>query len=350
MLFLFIAALAIKLFSLQPLMVERYYSNGLYPAISAVQRVLFGWIPFSVGDLLYGVAGGWLIYRLVRLVRSVRQQKAGCIFWRNTAVNLTGILLAIYISFNLLWGLNYNRVGMDRQLGLDLFSYTTADLEEVTGVLAHQLNQLQPASLPGRAALEKKRNLFRGAIAAFGGLSATRPHFEYGFPSVKPSLYSYLGNYLGFTGYYNPFTGEAQVNTTTPVFVRPFTTCHEIGHQLGYAKESEANFAGYLSAAASTDTSFLYSVYFDMYAYAGRYLYYADSLALRRINSELGEGVKEDIQALRRFVRSHDNPIGTVIDKMYAQYLVANEQPSGRMSYNEVIGMLIAYYKKNGRI
>jgi hypothetical protein len=38
------------------------------------------------------------------------------------------------------------------------------------------------------------------------------------------------------------------------------------------------------------------------------------------------------------------------IDRLYSQYLKANEQPSGKMSYNEVVGMLIAYYKKNGRI
>ncbi len=69
-------------------------------------------------------------------------------------------------------------------------------------------------------------------------------------------MYSYLGNYLGFTGYYNPFTGEAQVNTTVPLFVQPFTTCHEIGHQLGYAKENEANFAGYLAAKSSPDAGF----------------------------------------------------------------------------------------------
>jgi len=55
------------------------------------------------------------------------------------------------------------------------------------------------------------------------------------------------------------------VNTTTPVFTQPFTTCHEIGHQLGYAKENEANFAGYLSARSSRDPAFLYSVYFDLY-------------------------------------------------------------------------------------
>ena len=51
--------------------------------------------------------------------------------------------------------------------------------------------------------------------------------------SIKPSLYSYAGNVLGFEGYYNPFSGEGQVNTTVPVFEQPFVACHEIGHQVG---------------------------------------------------------------------------------------------------------------------
>jgi hypothetical protein len=78
-------------------------------------------------------------------------------------------------------------------------------------------------------------------------------------------LWGWLGNYVGFTGYYNPFTGEAQVNTTVPKFLQPFTASHEVAHQLGYAKEMEANFVGYLAASHSTDTLFRYSVYLDLF-------------------------------------------------------------------------------------
>src|SRR5690606_33086874 len=133
-------------------------------------------------------------------------------------------------------------------------------------------------------------------------------------------------------------------NTTVPVFIQPFTTCHEIGHQLGYAKESEAKFAGFLAASSTDDPAFLYSVYFDMYAYAARYLYLADSNALKQISNTLSESVKDDIKELRSFYRKHSTPIETAIDKLYAEYLKANEQPSGRMSYNEVVALLIAYH------
>ena len=55
----------VKLFSLFPAAVEKYYSTGVYPVITRSLRWLLGWLPFSVGDLLYTAAG---IYLLVKLV------------------------------------------------------------------------------------------------------------------------------------------------------------------------------------------------------------------------------------------------------------------------------------------
>ena len=89
-------------------------------------------------------------------------------------------------------------------------------------------------------------------------------------------MWGWLGNYSGFTGYYNPFTGESQVNSTVPVFTIPYTACHEVAHQLGYAKEMEANFAGYLAASTSDDNFFRYSVYLDLFRYANRNLFLLD--------------------------------------------------------------------------
>jgi hypothetical protein len=119
-----------------------------------------------------------------------------------------------------------------------------------------------------------------------------------------------------------------------------------VGHQLGYAKENEANFAGFLSGRSSADAAFRYSVYFDMYGYARRYLYAEDSVLLKHTDSTLKEGVKQDFRELRKFILKHENPVEIVIDKLYSQYLRANEQPAGRVTYNEVIIYLIAYYKK----
>jgi len=47
-------------------------------------------------------------------------------------------------------------------------------------------------------------------------------------------------SYLGIGGVYFPFTGEANVNISMPHTSIPFTACHEMAHQIGFAREDEA--------------------------------------------------------------------------------------------------------------
>lgn len=349
MLILLSLTVLIKVFSLFPPAVEQYYSTGIYPYIAVIQRMLLGWIPFSVGDFFYAVAGIWFLAQAVLIIKRIKHKQADGKYFLSVAKRGMKGALTVYVSFNLLWGLNYNRTGISSQLKLNNYYYSDKELLSVTKLLAEKLNALQNASEHSRPQLDRKKYLFGQAVKSYYNIKSTTP-LQYSYPSVKPSIYSYLGNYLGFTGYYNPFSGEAQVNTTVPLFVRPFTVCHEIGHQLGYAKESEANFAGYLSAAASTDTSFLYSVYFDMYLYASRYLYFSDSAAWKQVRQQLSPGVIKDRDDLSQFLTKYSTPVQEVIDRLYSKYLMANEQPSGKMSYNEVVAMLIAYHRKYGKI
>jgi hypothetical protein len=212
-----------------------------------------------------------------------------------------------------------------------------------------KLNQLDSPARLTRPAIRNKIFLFDGAVTAYENLWEQLPAFKYAYPSIKPSMFSYLGNYLGFTGYYNPFSGEAQVNTTVPLFVQPFTTCHEIGHQLGYAKENEANFSGYLSAKSSSNPAFQYSVYYEMYMYARVYMYAMDSMKLHEFDHQLHEGIKEDYREIRLFWERHQTALEVIVDHLYGQYLKVNQQPKGRLTYNEVIAWLVAYYKKYGK-
>ena len=341
-------ALFIKLASIFPEWVEKYYSTGVYPVISRVQRFLFGWMPFSFGDLLYAAATIALVYALVKFIRAVLQKRIDLNWLLRVGVKVMQVWLWIYIIFNLLWGLNYNRVGIARQAGIRPGQYSTAELDSLVQLLSKRMEDNRTISLPERQPLQHKRTLFKKAFSAYQQPGKRALFLKYGGQSVKPSLYSYLGNYLGFTGYYNPFTGEAQVNTTVPVFVQPFTTCHEIGHQLGYARENEANMAGFLTASKSESPAFRYSAYFDLYLYAIRDLNLRDSaLAQLRMN-QLPAGVKEDIIALRKFNQEHVGLLEPLVRTLYAQYLRANQQPSGLLSYNQVVALVIAYGRKYG--
>ncbi len=343
-----IIAASIKIFSLFPEVVEKYYSTGIYPLISRILRLLFGWIPFSVGDILYAGAFIYLIFCLVRFfIRAFRRtlhRKFLLLSLKMTAA----IILWIYISFNVLWGLNYDRMPLAKQMQLDEKEYSREDLQNLVALLVNRMNGIDSLARSARKNLNTNDSLFLFAAEAFRYYGREKKIFQYPNPSVKSSFYSYLANYMGFSGYYNPFSGEAQVNTTIPRFVQPFTTCHEIGHQMGYAKEEEANFCGFLTTKSSPNPAFRYSVYVDLYLYAASALYVLDSTAFIPYRAALKPAVRQDLRDLKAFYDKYQNPLEPLIHLIYGRYLKANRQPQGINSYDEVVGLAIAYYKKYG--
>lgn len=346
---LILLTIGVKWASWYPDWVEAHYSNGVYPWISRVQRFLTGWLPFSFGDLFYGLLILIVLYQTWKFFRYLfRKQMTRSLLVQYMQQGIF-FLLFIYVGFNLLWGLNYNRKGIASQLQLTVAPYTLADLDTLTTALQLRLNQYAATVTDAqRDSFNQKKRLFAAAGEAYAAAAKKYRFLRYQTPAIKPSLYSYLGNYLGFQGYYNPFTGEAQVNTTIPRFLEPFVATHEIGHQLGYAKEMEANFAGFLACRESPSSAFRYSMYLDMYSYALLELYPRDSSLARSLQEKVHPQVKKDQQEYRAFINRHRNPVEVAVTWGYGHFLRANNQPSGKRSYNEVVGWLVAFYKKFG--
>ena len=347
---LLLVSILIKVFSLNPSRVEQYYTFGFYPVVSKLLRSLLGWISFSVGDLLYFTGFGWFLFKAWKFIsllakRQVKEYLSWILFKKYLK-----LVLWIYIVFNLFWGLNYNRQGIAKQFGLQLKQYTPADLFELTSVLQHRLNFYADAedSLK-RLALKDNQLLFKEGIAAYKNASRQYSFLSYHPPSIKASLLTFAGRYFGFTGYYNPFTAEAQIKTDVPVFTRPFILCHEIGHQVGYAKENEANFSSYLAGRVSDNIEFRYSVYYDMYTYAMRDLFFYNPLCFIELKQSEHPKVKQDIKTYREYVLKSKNAVEPVMSIAYDRYLRMNKQPGGKEAYNEVVGWLLAYMKKYGK-
>ena len=64
---------------------------------------------------------------------------------------------------------------------------------------------------------------------------------------------------MGFSGYFNPFTNETQLNWHTPKNSQPITQAHEQAHQLGFAAENEANFIAFLVSNENNNIFIRYS-------------------------------------------------------------------------------------------
>lgn len=346
----FLLIILIKIFSWNKNRVEVFYSSGFYFSFSKILRFLFGWIPFSLGDILYFIAGVWILWKITRNFILLFKKKATKKAALKKCLKLLVVFAFIYIVFNIFWGINYDRKGIAYQLDLKQLPYDTSDLKLIQQILLQKVNAAKTVVMKNHGVFPSTKVLIKRAEKVYDEAQKIYPFLEYKNLSVKGSFYGIPGDYLGFTGYYNPLTGEAQINTTVPEFMQPYIATHEMAHQLGYAKENEANFVGYLAAVNSQDTLFHYSTYFDLFIYTNREVFYFDSACSRKALQQLIPAVKNDIRDLQKFDLAHQSFLEPAINWIYGNYLKLNNQPKGLHSYNAVVGMLIAYYKKYGRI
>ncbi|MBX9783823.1 MAG: DUF3810 domain-containing protein [Chitinophagaceae bacterium] len=326
--------------------IESNYSTGFFPKLASSLRWLLGALPFSLGDVIYSVVVAAVLWNIIKFIIRLFHPKDS---WGKKLYPLFTaaiILLFVYVYFYLFWGLNYYRKGIEYQLGLQNGQFQKKELISLNQYLLEQVNHRKEICLQKKDTVMSHPRMYKAAYAGYRELEQQYPFLHYRNSSIKSSLFGRLGNYVGFQGYYNPFTGEAHVNTRIPNFVQPFVTCHEMAHQIGYASESEANFVGFLAATNSPDTLMQYSAYLDIFLYSIGNLRAVDSVASKEITKQLNEGVKRDIRTEREFALKYRTFIENWTNAFYDFYLRQNRQRKGIASYNEVTGWLVAWRKK----
>jgi hypothetical protein len=343
-----IAALIVAIFLLMffagyPRLVERYFSESLYPLICYLLHPVLNIFPFSVGDLLYIFVIGYLIYALYLFVKLLfKKQFMPAVF---LVIGIIIKLQAAILIFYLFWGMNYFRPSAGERLNLRDTSYTTANLKAVTTMLIDSANATRARLMPADFA-QSNPTIYQNAISAISKLSADSVQFRTIHPSVKPSMLTPILNYIGTSGYFNPFTGEAQINYQMPVFNRPVVACHEMSHQMGYGPEDEADFVGFLAGINSHDKLLRYSAYHlavDEFMHA---LYYRDSLANKELKPRVSKAVHQDFVDERAYWRAYQSKAEIITSIFYDKFLKVNNQPQGLDTYNRMILLVMAMYEK----
>ncbi|MFI2742861.1 DUF3810 domain-containing protein [Zhouia sp. PK063] len=334
----------VKLLGKHPDLIEKYYSNGIYPVISKISRYVFGWIPFSVGDILYTFAG-FLILRFLIL--------KGRWFFTQTRIFFREVFITIslaYAIFHLGWGLNYYREPLHKTLHL-ANEYTSEELFDFTKKLIQKSNEAHAAITPDSTEMViipyTKREMYRMSGDGYKILSKKYPNLAYEPVSIKSSLYSIPLSYMGYGGYLNPFTNEAQVNDVQINFKYPTVCCHEEAHQIGYSAENEANFVGYLAAINNPDKYFKYSGYIFVLRYCMGEIKRRDPVRFEEYNKLLYPGIIKNYIEVTQFWQKHQSAAEPVFKNTYNTFLKANNQKEGLRTYSYVVALLINYYKEN---
>lgn len=326
-----------------PLWIERWYSEGIYLWICRVMHPVFNLFPFSVGDVLYMVVILLIIYYFIKLIRLVFKKQ-----FRLAGILALGVIISIQsamLTFYVLWGINYFRPSAAERLKLPDSDYTTTQLVALTKVVIDSANATR-ARVTHADMLQSNKAIAHTAINAVLVLSGRSKNFLTYSPKIKLSLFTPVINFLGTSGYYNPFTTEAQMNYAMPVFIRPFVACHEMSHQMGYGAEDEANFVGFLAGIRSNDRLLRYSAWHEAVDECMRDLMFRDTVLHAKMKLLVSPAVHADFVAERDFWLAHENRINFISDILYDNFLKANNQPQGLMTYNRMIRLVMSWYNK----
>ena len=330
-------------FTAYPALVERYYAKGFYVAVCYVLHPLLNILPFSVGDVMYSLVVVYMLYllgRIVYLLIKMRFKQIGFVF--------LGLIMGIQIAlvlFYMFWGMNYFRPSAAERLNLRDTSYTTAQLQAVTCIMIDSANATR-ARLTRQDTLQNNKAIFSTALSAIKHLSADSANFRTYYPGIKPSLLTPLMNYLSTSGYFNPFTGEAQMNYSMPLHTRPVVACHELSHQAGFGAEDEANFAGFLAGIGSQEHLLRYSAYQMALGECMQAVRRRDTLMNNELKLHISGRVRNDFRTERKYWISFHSKAGLLSGMFYDDFLKANNQPMGMDTYNQMVLLLVNWYKR----
>ncbi|MES2827826.1 MAG: DUF3810 domain-containing protein [Bacteroidota bacterium] len=336
-------ALIICLIGLNEALVEYIYSDGLYLFTSIIQRFISSFLPFAIGDFFYLALILFVLKKVFLLGKKVYRRsfkKTDVVTIPLRAINFS---LLLYLVFKLTWGLNYSRPSVAKQLGISNDKYNTKELVLLGQFFIGKLNALQNVKKT-RFHIKQLKTI---ATTGYQEMEKKNPFFDYHIPAVKPVLNSWIITKIGIEGYYNPLSGEANVNTRLPSVALPFVTCHEIAHQLGIGREDEANLIGYLVSSNSSNPYFQYSASYAMLKSILFEIRIKSPEDYERLYATVNKGTIKDFEADRDFWRKYNNQMFGYLDVAFDKFLKLNNQSKGTDSYQDIVLWLYNIHKKD---
>ena len=192
-------------------------------------------------------------------------------------------------------------------------------------------------SVSRQAIFDDAMTAYDGILEEFGCLSKPR--------TMPKAFVSSRGmSYLDFSGFYFPFTGEANLNDESPAAYLPANICHELAHQQGIATEQECNFVAIMAATSHESAAYRYSGYLMGYVHLGNALYRTDPEAWQTIRDSLPDTVHADLRQNSAYWAQFHGLVNTAATKVYDGFLKSNGVADGVQNYGTVVDLLLAYY------
>ena len=305
---------------------------------------LFSAVPFSVTEwVILSLAALGVVLLVLLIVRLIRRRWAKAY---RTGMTILSVSAAMFALFCLWWGVLYYSDSFTEQAGLERRDISVQELETVTRYFAEQANAAGEHVARGEDGVFRadKSDIFRRSPDIYGGAEQIFPCLAAPAVRAKPVLLSRLLSYIRYTGFFFPYTAEANLNADSPACLLPSTIAHELAHLRGVAREDEANFCAVVACMESGDEDYRYSGALLAYIYLGNALYRADYDAWREVYSTLSENVRADLRANNDYWAQFETPAADVSEKVYESFLQTYGDDRGMQSYGACVDLLTVYY------
>ncbi|MBQ8202709.1 MAG: DUF3810 domain-containing protein [Clostridia bacterium] len=349
-----IAALMYFILPHFPEFTENIITLGIFKIFSLPFQWLVSILPFSLTEAVVLLGIPILIILLVIwIIRIVKSQKPSKNLERGFRF-IAFCLSLLLLIFMVMDGANFSRKPIGQLLDLPDGKYTADDLYKVTCDLAlnaSKAREVLPEDENGCVTLSVSQNkLLLLADDCFDSLKEEYPFMTTGVWRVKSVALSHLWSYTGYTGVYCPWLSEASINTDVPASELGHTAAHEIAHTVGFARENECNFIGFLACSGSSQADYKYSGYLAAFIYCSNALYKADKELWRDAYGNLSDGVLRDIKQRGEYWDSFSGEVMESSQAVNDTFIKANGDKNGVLSYNLMVELMLRYYDKNGLI
>ena len=337
-------ALCLAFFPLPARLIERFYTNGIYPLLQAGLTPVTNLVPFALVDvLLVALIIGLPAWWIVRIKKAGRGRR-----WRATGrLGFQTLTLAalLYLLFLLLWGFNYERVPLAAKLDFDEQRLSTDALKQLYRAIVERLNAESVEAHGGDwpAEAEWRTHLHRAfdeAVKRLGnrrGISAAVP---------KKSLLNFYLAAAGIEGFVNPFGYEVILDKEVLPFEKPFLLAHEWGHLAGFADESEASFVGVLACLQSDSPALRYSGWLALYMHTP---WPRSAAGAQEEPPRVAPEVIADLRAIsERETRRQNATISRIQWAVYDRFLKASGVQAGVASYGMLVRLVLGTRFEDG--
>ena len=344
--------------SLFPSLVTNIYTKGFYRIFTFPFKLIASLCPFSVTEfilfaLLLCYLAGLVAAGTIAVKRKNKKEKNPL----NPFAVWLSLLLCLVLTAggNFVWlgGMNYNAISFKDLAGYNIIDVSTDELTQLCIFLRNK------AAAAREELSENSNGISDDQRALYDVLEISKEGYknlaeDYDFFHVytakpKVATLSTVMSYEQISGIFPIVYTESLINGCAPIYSVPHTACHELAHQLGFMREDEANFIGFLACISCNDPLYVYSGYYSAFVTAMNQLYLYDNDGWQKIYNETPAGLLKDISFENNFWRTYREKapfIADVSESVNDKYLQFNNVDDGVRSYGRMVDLLLAHYRE----